>query len=44
MSSMSSKFQCAKYQGFSHIFVKCTSKPLVIEEQKNISQKEDYCI
>jgi hypothetical protein len=44
MSRMSSKVQCAKCQGFSHIFVKCTSKPLVIEEHKDISQKEDYCI
>ena len=45
MFRMSSNVQCAKCQGFNHIFVKCTSKFLVIEEhKKDINQKEDCCI
>jgi hypothetical protein len=40
----SSKVQCAKCQGFGHSFVNCTSKPLVIQEYKDIGEKKDYYV
>jgi hypothetical protein len=44
MSRLSSKVQCAKCQGFGQIFIIYTSKPLVIQEHKNIGEKKDYCV
>jgi hypothetical protein len=44
MLRLSSRVWCAKCQGFYHIFVNCTSKPLVIQEHKDIDEREDYCI
>lgn len=40
MSRMSSKVQFAKCQGFGHIFVKLTTKPLDIQAYKVIGKKE----
>ena len=34
------KVQCAKCQGFGHSFVNSTSKPLVIQEYKDIDGKK----
>jgi len=42
MSKMSSKIKWVKCQGFSHIFINCTSKSLVIQEYKYISKEKDY--
>jgi len=44
MFRKSSKVQYAKYKGFGHIFVNCTSKPLVLQEHKDIDENEDYCV
>jgi hypothetical protein len=44
MFKMSLKVQYAKYQCFDHIFFKCISKPLVIQEHKDIGLRKDYCI
>jgi hypothetical protein len=40
------KVQCAKCQGFGHSFVNSTSKPLVIQEYKDIDKKKkkDYYV
>jgi len=38
------KVQCAKCQGFGHSFVNSTSKPLVIQEYKDIDEKKDYYV
>ena len=40
MCRMNSKDQCAKCKGFSHIFANCSSKPLVIQEHKDIRKKK----
>jgi len=37
---MISKVRCAKCQGFGHSFINCTSKPLVIQEYKDIGEKK----
>ena len=42
MSRMSSKIQLVKCQVFNHIFNNYTSKPLVIQEYKDINKEEDY--
>ena len=39
---MSSKVKCTNCLGFGHIFLDCTSKPLVIQKYKDIG-KEDDC-
>jgi hypothetical protein len=44
MSRLSSKVQCAKCQSFGQIFVIYTSKPLVIQEHKNIGKKKNYYV
>ena len=36
---MSSKVQCAKCEGFGHIFFSYIFKPLVIKEHKDIGKK-----
>lgn len=38
---MSLKVYSVKYQGFNHIVVNCTTKPLVIKERKDMSEKKD---
>lgn len=41
---MSSEVQCFNYQGFSHIFINCTSKLLVIQKHKDTDEKKNYCV